>query len=61
MAASGGKRLGRRVGLVRSGGRSVSWLGGMGYRDWRAGSAASGGIRLGRGVRLVRSGGRSMS
>ena len=61
MAASGGILLGRGFGPVRNGGRSVSWLGGMGYRDWRAGSAASGGIRLGRGVEPVRSGGRLMS
>ena len=37
--ASGGIRLGRGVRLVRSGGRSVSWVGGMGCGDWRAGSA----------------------
>ena len=61
MAANGGIRLGRGVGPVRSGGRSVSWLGEMGYKDWRVGSAASGGIRLGRGVEPMRSGGRSMS
>ena len=35
---SGGICLGRGVGPVRSGGRSVSWVGGMGYGDWRAGS-----------------------
>ena len=38
-ATSGGIRLGRGVGPVRSGGRSVSWVGGMGCGDWRAGSA----------------------
>ena len=38
-AASGGIRLGRGVGPVRSGGRSVSWVCGMGCGDWRAGSA----------------------
>ena len=38
-AASGGIRLGRGVGPVRSGGRSVSWVSGMGCGDWRAGSA----------------------
>ena len=35
---SGGICLGRGVGPVRSGGRSVSWVGGMGCGDWRAGS-----------------------
>ena len=39
LAASGGIRLGRGVGPVRSGGRSMSWVGGMGCGDWRAGSA----------------------
>ena len=38
-AVSGGICLGRGVGPVRSRGRSVSWVGGMGYGDWRAGSA----------------------
>ena len=37
-AASGGIHLGRGVGLVRSGGRSVSWVGEMGCEDWQAGS-----------------------
>ena len=36
---SGGIRLGRGVGLVRSGGRSMSWVSGMGCGDWRAGLA----------------------
>ena len=39
LAASGGIRLGRGVGPVRSGGRSVSWVGRMGCRDWQVGSA----------------------
>ena len=38
-AASGGIHLSRGVGPVRSGGRSVSWVGGMGCGDWRARSA----------------------
>ena len=37
-AASGGIHLSRGVGPVRSGGRLVSWVGGMGCGDWRAGS-----------------------
>lgn len=38
-AVSGGIRLGRGVRPMRSGGRSVSWVGGMDCRDWQAGSA----------------------
>ena len=36
---SGGIRLGRGDGPMRSGGRSVSWVGRMDCGDWQAGSA----------------------
>ena len=38
-AVSGGICLGRGVGPMRSGGRSVSWVGRMDCGDWQAGSA----------------------